>query len=100
MNKDILNNKQIRLSIGSSHWKLGDLEKAIETLEELRNDYDYVNSNVLVILEYMYLLIDNTDKALSILELVDSNYFLGVLYEQQNDVEKAKEYYKKAIKSK
>lgn len=141
INKDILNDKHITLSIGSCYWKLGKLDKAIETLEKLRSDYDYVNSNVLVTLGYIYLLNGDTEKALdltnkaiedspesasawdnlgqiyiklnekdkaiesflkalSFLDLADSNYFLGVLYEEKEDLEKAKEYFLKASKCK
>jgi len=133
--------KNIYMTIGSCYWVTGEVDKAIETLEQMRQDYEYVNENVLSTLAFMYFVKEDydtahdlTDKALaeapeyaaawdnrgqiSLAQgdltrakeafakalaykptLVDSLYYMGVLHEQEGDMDAAKSYYKRAAEA-
>ena len=142
LNPNVITEKNIRLTIGSCYWVMKDIDKAIETLEDMRKRYDYVNAHVLTSLSYMYFLkgeintaLDLTNKAiedspdyaaaydnlgqihykLGELEdakqafmtalthksnLPDSNYYMGLIYEHENDSKKAAGYFDKAYQCK
>jgi len=138
---DPIMEKNIYMTIGSCYWVTGEIDKAIETLEQMRKDYEYVNENVLSTLAYMYhvkgdydVAHELTDKALAEAPeyaaawdnrgqiflaqgdltqakesfakalaykptLVDSLYYMGLLHEQENDLEAARSYYKRAVEA-
>lgn len=138
INAKIMTDKNILVTMASCYWVMGELDKAIETLENLRNKYDYVNSNVLTTLGYMYFLKEDYKQALEFTnkaieedpesgaawdnlgqiyyknlelkkaeeafekallfrkDLVDSNYYMGLIYEKKGDTVKAKDYFVKA----
>ena len=62
----ILLDKNIRLSKASCMWKMGQVGKGIEILEQMRKDYEYVNPHVLATLAYFYFLTDDDDKAVEL----------------------------------
>ena len=141
LNPKLITEKNIRLAIGSCYWVTGDINAAIETLEDMRNRYEYVNAHVLATLGYMYHLSGDEDKALDLTNkaiedspeyaaawdnlgqiyfsrndmikakdafetalshkpgLADSNYYLGLIFENENP-EKAREYFEKAANCK
>ena len=65
INKNLMNEKNITLTMASSYWVSGDIDTAISLLEEMRQKYDYVNAHVLTTLGYMYLLKGSLDEALA-----------------------------------
>lgn len=105
INKTIFLEKNIPLAIASSYWKLNQIDKAIETLENLRKKYEYVNPNTLTTLGYFYLLKKDYEKAKEITQLAlndDENFFpawdnMGQIYLEQKDLTNAKENFLKAL---
>lgn len=104
-NRALLLEKNIPLAISSCYWKLNELDKAIQTLEDLRVKYSYVSANTLTTLGYLYLLIKDYEKAeeISKLAIEDEPAFssawdnLGQIYLEQGIKDKAKESFLKAI---
>lgn len=138
INTKIMTEKNILVTMASCFWVMGEIDKAIEILENMRYKHEYINSNALTTLGYMYFLkgdykqaIEFTNKAIEEdpkcgaawdnlgqiyyknlelekaedafkkalfyrNDLVDSNYYLGLLYEKKGDNIKAKEYFIKA----
>ncbi len=132
--------KNIRLAISSCYWVKGDIDKAIDTLERLKRDYNYVNAHVYTTLGYFYILKEDFEKAMEYSNLaiedqpehsaawdnigqiyfrqenfddakaafikalkfketmVDSLYYLGCIYEKENEGDKAFECFSKAKK--
>ena len=105
INKNPINEKNIKLTMASSYWVSGDIDKAIEILETMRKKYDYVNAHVLTTLGYMYLLKENLDEALSctnkaIEDAPQSGAAwdnLGQIYYMQENFEEAKTSFEKAV---
>lgn len=60
----IITDKNIRLTRGSCYWVMGDLDRAIEELETLRERYTYVNVHVLTTLGFLYLAKGDIENAL------------------------------------
>ncbi len=97
--------KNLVLSLSSCYWVKGDIKKSIELLENLKSVYAYLNASVLATLGYLYLLDDNTDKAILNTELAlddnpDSSSALdnmGQIEFKLENFEKAKEYFEKAL---
>jgi len=140
INAKINMDKNIRLAISSCYWVKNDIDKAIDTLEKLIEDYSYVNAHVYTTLGYFYILKEDFDKAMDCSKkaiednpqhsaawdnigqiyfrqqkfndakaaflkaikyretMVDSLYYLGVIYENDGDYDKAFEYFSKANK--
>ncbi len=97
--------KTLNLVLSSCYWVTGDIKKAINLLEDLQKKYDYLNSNVLATLGYLYLLDDNTDLArkTSLLALEDNESSssaldnLGQIEFKCSNPTLAKEYFNKAL---
>lgn len=108
LNTKIIMEKNILLAMGSCYWVMNDIDKAIETLEGLKEKYSYVNSHVLTTLGYFYFLKDNYDKALeySLDAIKDTPEHsaawdnVGQIYFKQHDYKKAEESFLKAIEYK
>lgn len=106
LDRNIILHKNIPLAISSCYWRLNDIPKAIETLENLRKNYEYVSPNALTTLGYFYLLDKNYDKALEISKLAieDTEDFasawdnIGQIYFEKGDINLAYENFLKSIK--
>ncbi len=59
----LMTEKNIMLTLGSSYWTIGEIDKAIEILEGMRSRYEYVNAHVLTTLGYMYFVKQEYEKA-------------------------------------
>jgi len=105
LKRHILTDKNIRLTLASCHWVLGDIKKAIELLEDMRVQFEYVNAQVLTTLGYLYFLEGDTEKALELthMSLKDSPEFasswdnLGQINYKNGDLSKAKSDFNNAI---
>ncbi len=105
INTKVLFEKLIPLAISSCYWVIGDLDKAIDTIENLQSKFNYVNPNTLTTLAYFYLLKKDFDKAeeLTNQALSDNETYapawdnLGQIYYTKGDITKAKEYFEKAL---
>lgn len=105
INTKVLFEKLIPLAVSSCYWVLGDIDKAIATIENLQKKFNYINPNTLTTLAYFYLLKKDFDKAeeLTNKALKDNEAYapawdnLGQIYYTKGDNEKAKEYFKKAL---
>lgn len=105
MERHILTDKNIILTIGSCYWVMGEIKKAIETLEGLQKNYEYVNSHVLTTLGYLYFLDGNNEKALELtkLSLEDTPDFasswdnIGQISYSEGKLSDAKEAFEKAV---
>ncbi len=104
-NKNILTAKNIKLTKGSCYWILGEIDKAIETLEAMRKEYDYVNVHVFTTLGYMYLIKGDLAKAKEITEkAIEDNSNsgaawdnLGQIYFKQDELTEAKKAFLRAV---
>ena len=105
INTKVLFEKLIPLAISSCYWVMGDVDKAIATIEELQSKFNYINPNTLTTLAYFYLLKEDFDKAeeLTNKALKDNPAYapawdnLGQIYYTKSDYTKAKEYFEKAL---
>lgn len=105
INTKVLFEKLIPLAISSCYWVLGDVDKAITTIEDLQKKFNYINPNTLTTLAYFYLLKKNFDKAeeLTNKAIADNETYapawdnLGQIYFTKGDNPKAKEYFEKAL---
>ncbi|MBR1736419.1 MAG: tetratricopeptide repeat protein, partial [Firmicutes bacterium] len=64
INSDVFYDKNIRLSLASCKWINGEIDEAIDILEELKKLYDYVNPSALTTLGFFYFLKGDNEKAL------------------------------------
>lgn len=105
LNKKVLYEKLIILGMSSCYWKLNELDKAIEILEELRNNYEYISPDALATLGYFYILkkdyekaMDLSKKALNENQVYSSAWDnIGQIYFFQKDYENAKTNFLKSI---
>lgn len=105
INTKVLFEKLIPLAISSCYWVLGDIDKAISTIEDLQKKFNYINPNTLTTLAYFYLLKRDFEKAeeLTNKALKDNEAYapawdnLGQIYFTKGDNPKAKEYFEKAL---
>ncbi|MGN1318038.1 MAG: tetratricopeptide repeat protein [Lachnospirales bacterium] len=105
LNTKPLFDKLIPLAISSCYWLLGDVDKAIEILEDLKSRYKYLNPSTLVTLGYFYMLKGDYDKALEItnnaLKENDKSASaydnLGQIYYNMKEFDIAEENFKKAL---
>jgi tetratricopeptide (TPR) repeat protein len=135
LNKDPFTKKNIELTYASYYWIAGEIDKAIEVLEEMRAKYEYLNHHAMTTMGYMYILKGEYDKAREASEkavadeptafaawdnlgqiayrlndhgkakecfgkaleihgeLADSLYYMGLISEDEGDVEKARGYF-------
>ena len=122
LNVKVLFDKLIPLAVSSCYWVLGDIDKAISTIEDLQKKYNYINPNTLTTLGYFYMLKGNYEKAIELTNsalkdnqgdykkayenfqkaidyrenMVESLYYMALLEENEGNIEKAKEYFEKA----
>ncbi|MCL2703217.1 MAG: tetratricopeptide repeat protein [Defluviitaleaceae bacterium] len=105
MNPGIAADKNARLTVSSAYWLMGEIDKAVETLEELVEKYEYVNTHVLTSLGYLYILKGNLEKArLTSEKAIEDDPAsaaawdnLGQIFLREGDVEKAEETFLKAM---
>lgn len=105
INTKVIFEKLIPLAVSSCYWVMGNIDKAIETIEELQSKFNYINPNTLTTLAYFYLLKNDFGKAeeLTNQALNDNQAYapawdnLGQIYFTQGNYEKAEEYFKKAL---
>lgn len=108
LNTMVMMNKNILLAMGSCYWVMGEIDKAIETLNSLMEKYEYVNPSVLTTIGYLYFLKGDNEKAEELTQraLKDNNEHsaawdnMGQIYYSKGDYEKAKEYFTKALEFK
>lgn len=89
-------------------WKMGEVDKAIETLNEMNTKFDYISASTYTTLGFLHLLKKDYEKALDYTQkaLKDTPDHgpaldnLGQIYFYQNDLTKAEEYFKKALEEK
>lgn len=105
INTKVLFEKLIPLAVSSCYWVLGDIDKAIATIEDLQKKFNYINPNTLTTLAYFYLLKKDFDKAeeLTNSALSDNEAYapawdnLGQIYYTKGEIKKAKKYFEKAL---
>lgn len=105
LNVKVLFDKLIPLAVSSCYWVLGDIDKAISTIEDLQKKYNYINPNTLTTLGYFYMLKGNYEKAIELTNsaLKDNEEYapawdnLGQIYYNQGDYKKAYENFQKAV---
>lgn len=105
INTKVLFEKLIPLAISSCYWILGNVDKAITTIEDLQTKFDYINPNTLTTLAYFYLLKNDFEKAeeLTNKALKDNNSYapawdnLGQIYYAKGDLKEAKKNFLKAL---
>ncbi len=102
---DVMIEKNLMFTYGNVYWAIGDIPKAIESLENMRKKFDYVNSYVLATLGYLYLTQNQLDLAEEISELARAEDAklnialdnLGQIYYARGDMAKAKEFFLQAV---
>jgi len=105
INTKIIMDKNILLAISSCYWTMGNIDKAIETLESLKSKYSYVNAHVLTTLGYFYFLKKDYEKAAEYTNnAIEDNPEhapawdnFGQIYFAEKNFEKAKECFEKAL---
>lgn len=105
INVKVIFDKLIPLAVSSCYWVLGNIDKAIFTIEELEEKYNYINPNTLTTLGYFYMLKGDYDGATELTNkaLTDNREYapawdnLGQIYYNQGDYEKAQENFEKAL---
>jgi len=88
-----------------AYWQKGEIDKAIEILEECISKYDYINHNTYSSLGYLYIIKENYEKALEYTNKAlekepkhaGSWDNLGQISYRKNDIKEAKNYFKKAL---
>jgi tetratricopeptide (TPR) repeat protein len=102
---DLMAEKNLKLTIGSAQWLLGDIDSAVRTLEGMLRDFDYVNVHVLTTLGYLYIVRGDLEKAREVTEKAiedtpDSGPAwdnMGQIYFREDNDGKAEEAFKKAL---
>jgi len=97
--------KNIELTLASCQWICGEIDKAAETLEKMRETYDYVNAQVLTTLGYLYIVKGDLERAAMLTEaaLADSpeSYAahdnIGQIRYAQKNLPGAREAFEKAL---
>ena len=105
MNPDIGAAKNAKILISNCYWKMGEIGKAIETLEAMAAEYEYVNTSVLSSLGYLHIIAGDlakgrhfTEKALEESpESASAWDNMGQIYMGEGDEEKAEESFLKAL---
>lgn len=74
--------KVIQTNIGVCHWKLGHLDKAVEIMEEVRDNYLDTSGELLTTLGYVYFQKGDLEKARTYTnEALEKNEFLAAAYD-------------------
>lgn len=106
INAKVNMDKNIRLAISSCYWVKGDIDRAINTLESLKSDYNYVNAHVYTTLGYFYILKEDFEKAMEYSKkaIEDNGEHaaawdnVGQIYFRQDNFEDAKAAFFRALK--
>ena len=105
LNVKVLFDKLIPLAVSSCNWVLGDIDKAISTIEDLQKKYNYINPNTLTTLGYFYMLKGNYEKAVELTKsaLKDNEEYapawdnLGQIYYNQGDYKRPMKIFKRLL---
>ncbi len=103
--KNVITAKGIALTIGTCYWVMGEIDKAIGELENLKAKYEYVNHHVLTTLGYLYIVKGDLEKALqytneAIEDTPNSGSAfdnLGQIFLLKGEQDKAREAFLKAV---
>ena len=95
----VIDERNALTTLASCHWLVGDTQKAIEVLEDMRAKHEYTNAGVLTTLGYLYFIQGDFDKAVEISHLAmedDPGHGaawdnVGQVYYKQGNMEAAKE---------
>ena len=101
----LLVDKNIFVSIATCYWISGDIDKAIETFQQIYEKYEFYDLNSLITLGYMYTLKEDYENALeytnkAIEQSPDSGAAwdnLGQIRFRQGEYDGAKEAFEKAV---
>lgn len=104
-NTKVVMHKNIVLAMGSCYWIMGNIDKAIDVIESLMAEFEYVNASVLTTVGYLYFLKEDLEKAeqYSSKALEDNPSHsaawdnMGQIYYSKGEYNKAKEYFTKAL---
>ena len=105
INTRVIMNKNIMLAMGSCYWTMGNIDKAIETIEDLMEKYTYVNASVLTTIGYLYFLKKDYELAenYSQMAIKDNPEHsaawdnMGQIYYAKNELEEAKSAFNTAL---
>lgn len=108
INNKVIMHKNIVLAKGSCYWVMGDIDKAIEIIEGLMKEFEYVNASVLTTIGYLHILKKDYERGEEYtLKAIEDNPEhsaawdnMGQIYFAREDYEKAKEYFSKALEYK
>jgi len=97
--------RNILITMATCHWMEGNADAAIDVLENVRNNHEFINNSALTTLGFLYLHKERYDEALEVTSLVieDEPMYaaawdnLGQIYFGQGEDEKAKEAFEKAL---
>ncbi|MBQ7058152.1 MAG: tetratricopeptide repeat protein [Firmicutes bacterium] len=100
--------KIVRQDLAIAYWNCGELEKAIDTLENMKEDYDLLSAEYYTTLGYFYIEAKDYDKAAEAteeaLKLDEGNGGaydnLALIEYEQGHMEEAKELFHKALEMK
>lgn len=101
----IIDERNALTTLASCHYLVGEMDKAIEVLEDMRARHEYTNAGVLTTLGYLYFRNNDFDKAIELSELAmedDPNHGaawdnVGQVRYKQGDMEAAKEAFRTAL---
>jgi tetratricopeptide (TPR) repeat protein len=105
INTKVLYDKLIPLAMASCYWVMGDVDRAIDTIESLKKKYTYLNPDTMTTLGYFYLLKGDIQKATEITQkaLEDNPRFapaldnMGQINYSSGNYSEALEYFEKAL---
>jgi len=105
ISKTVGDERNVAITMATCHWMNNDPQKAIQTLEDIREKHEYVNTSALTSLGFLYLSVGDLDKALEISNLAvedDGSYAaawdnLGQIYYQMEDFDKARNAFAHAL---
>jgi len=105
LSKTVIDERNALTTLASCHWLVGDMQKAIDVLEDMRARHEYTNAGVLTTLGYLYFVQGEFDKAIEISQLAMEDEpshgaawdNVGQVYYKQGDMEAARENFHKAL---
>ncbi len=98
LSPNVMTKKNILLTRATCYWTVGEIDKGINELKNLLNNYDYANPNALTTLGFLYILKEDYDKALKYTNKAledDPNYVLA--YDNLGQIDFRLEKYNSAI---
>jgi len=101
----VIDERNLLTTLASCHYLSGDVDKAIQVLEDMRATHEYTNAGVLTTLGYLYIVQGDYDKAIEISNLAmedDPSHGaawdnLGQVYYNKGDMQAAKENFHTAL---